>query len=459
MPLAVAEEDIGAHGMWSTHLRELHDRHLEELRRHVRSKEAHVLRKLEEMAESRFVRSEQPTTNSSTGALAADNCFSVSGTSLCAAHLNIGGDVFCVPWTTLLREPDSLFHVLYRLVNLEEPQQDNHHDGLYDDRRVDTHVLTTSLGDTADRDDLKSVAGPSATEGVAWRPRKGFVQRDRAGAILLNRDGQTFRHILNFLRGYPRLPCQSIEAVGFLAEDALYYGVPRLLTLLDQELLLQASFRLEGGRFWGRTAIALRSRFAFHQMDKAIVRTVGGTENDQAAFPADQCPVSSSMPDSHVAMVVPHRFQLGPSVSSDGVRFRSPYLVAFVGHRFFIAGRHTATFEIVRTGYIGIGVASESVVLSDAEFHRSPGVVVYYYTGSAHVSGTGEAPFRKDGLQKFALNDRVTVTADLDDRFVEFFINDRSELILHLPAAPRFRFAVAMKGNAAVTLVQEGQKR
>eukprot|EP00796_Vickermania_ingenoplastis_P008351 gene8351-5850_t len=56
------------------------------------------------------------------------------------------------------------------------------------------------------------------------------VPRDRRGRPFFDRDPTTFRHLLNFLRGYG-LP-EDTDAFPFLVEDAAYYGIAALTAQL-----------------------------------------------------------------------------------------------------------------------------------------------------------------------------------------------------------------------------------
>lgn len=122
-------------------------------------------------------------------------------------HLNVGGVPFDVPLATLTRDEDSYFH---RLLS-------------------GSHT----------------------------------VMLDKDGRIFLDRDGQSFRFVLNYLRGYKLNHLTSSE-LGFLAGDADFYGLPKMKAALgidnDDRLVMRfdhgPGINFERTRFRGAYAVA-----------------------------------------------------------------------------------------------------------------------------------------------------------------------------------------------------------
>lgn len=98
------------------------------------------------------------------------------------ARLNVGGELFVVPLSTLLsREPDSYFHVLFKTC-----------------RSVHIPVFT-----------------------------------DEGGAVFIDRDPVVFRYILNYLRGYKHFQMLDEELLRKLKVDARYFQLNGLLETLN----------------------------------------------------------------------------------------------------------------------------------------------------------------------------------------------------------------------------------
>lgn len=60
------------------------------------------------------------------------------------------------------------------------------------------------------------------------------VDRDADGSIVVDRDPSSFRHVLNFLRGYRKFNLPS-EDLSLLLADADFYALPQLRALLSVE--------------------------------------------------------------------------------------------------------------------------------------------------------------------------------------------------------------------------------
>lgn len=177
------------------------------------------------------------------------------------ASLNVGGVHYDVPFATLLRDEGSLFSIL---LGSDYP-----------------------------------------------------IERDASGSILIDRDGLSFRHVLNYLRGYPKSASLSSDELALLLSDADYFVLPQLRKMLSADDPQAGTFR----------------------------------------------------------------FESGPGVSPECNRIRVAYCVGVIGEKFLIAGRHRVNIEVRSGDYVGIGVVSDACVCFDQEFHRIFNSAVYYMTG------------------------------------------------------------------------------
>ena len=258
-------------------------------------------------------------------------------------HLNVGGMKFTVPYRTLVPtgDADSFFY----------------------------RILSNGTRGEADGDRLP-------------------LDRDSEGNIIIDRDPITFKHVLNYLRGYRKFHMLVAEELSLLRSDAAYYGLTGLSALLAD------------------------------------------SEDESGLFAP------------------------GPGVSIERKRIRVAYCVGFVGDRFLMTGRHAITLEIDSAEYLGIGVASDSCLASDQEYHKVCNSCVYYMTGILYSN----FPLHKkeENLEKYEAGDRVTIVLDMTARIVEFHLKN-SVKVLSVGSAQRLKFAVAMKLGSKVRIVQDEQ--
>jgi hypothetical protein len=210
------------------------------------------------------------------------------------------------------------------------------------------------------------------------------VAVDPSGRILLDRDGETFRHILNYLRGYK--PLLSTDEIETLLHDVQYYGLDELYATLAHQI----------------------------------------------------------QPHGNV-------FQYGGGTTLERNRFRSSYCVSLIGERYYMQGKHQITFEIRQCEYVGLGVVSDACACLDQEFHKTAHCCVYYMTGVFYSNYPHHK--KEEGLEKFARDDRITITLDMDDKTVSFAKMDRTVRIVQCSTATRLRFAVVMKLDSEVVIV------
>jgi hypothetical protein len=214
------------------------------------------------------------------------------------------------------------------------------------------------------------------------------VERDEDGAVLIDRDGDAFRHVLQYLRGYDRFPSFSAEDLAILLDDIEYYAIPKMRPLVEDA------------------------------------------------------------PDERSLL-----FQAGPGVNPEGTRLRAVYAVSPIGDRFIVAGRHQISFDILAAEYLGFGVISDQCFLMDQEYHRTTNCIVYYVTGVFYSNCPTHR--KEDGLSKLEPGQRVTLLLDMDDKTIEFFVNGKSVKIQSVATAARLRFAVTMKRETAVRIVEQ----
>jgi hypothetical protein len=210
------------------------------------------------------------------------------------------------------------------------------------------------------------------------------------GCILIDRDPLTFKHVLNYLRGYRKFHVLPDDEADLLRADAEFYCLPGLMALLDQ----------------GRAPV----------------------EDQETLFP------------------------VGPGVSLDRKKFRAAYCVGTVGDRFLMLGRHSISFLVLNAEYVGIGVISESCACFDQEFHKVPNSCIYYMTGIFY-SNFG-VHRKDENLEKYDAGDRITVVMDLTTRIIEFHVKGLVKLVSCGTAPLRFKFAVAMKNNSRVRIIR-----
>lgn len=124
-------------------------------------------------------------------------------------RMNVGGELFTVPFDTLLkREPESFF----------------------------TALLTE--GQVADYSSSNSSTTTNVME----------VNRDASGAVFIDRDPEIFRYILLYLRGYTYFHTLDEEKLHRLRVDARYYNLRHLLQVLNEpELLSDIKFKAGPG--------------------------------------------------------------------------------------------------------------------------------------------------------------------------------------------------------------------
>lgn len=277
--------------------------------------------------------------------------------------LNVGGVRYSALRSTLLAQESSFFTSLLAT--------------------LDSHRQATEAAAAAGVDDDR-------TEGALATVTP--VDVDETGAVLIDRDGEAFRHVLNYLRGYPKPISLTKEDAAVLLDDACYYALPGFAAMLTAD------------------------------------------------------PALGVQPPGTIT------FEPGPGINAEGTRVRTSYVVNFIGEGFILAGRHTITFSVLAADYLGIGVVSDQCTSRDTEFHRVANSVVYYMTG---VFYTNCPTHRKDdGFgRRYTAGDQVTVTLDMTHKTVEFFLNAQSVKIASVATAARLRFAVAMKQDSAVRIV------
>ena len=217
------------------------------------------------------------------------------------------------------------------------------------------------------------------------------VERDASGAIFIDRDPETFRIILNYCRGYSGIPNLTLGLAHRLLADAEYFNL---------------------------TALADEMRYY-------CLGTVPS---------------------------LPHQFSLpGAGINVDRTRLRAVYNVSPLGDRLLLCGRHSVTFHIKKAEYVGLGVISDDCVSFDSEFHRTRNCCVYYMTGLTYTN----FPFHKkeEASAKYAAGDYVTVTLDMQSKVVAFHVRGAAPRCYSCATAVRLRFAVVIKFDSEVTIV------
>eukprot|EP00871_Galdieria_phlegrea_P002748 jgi/Galph1/3474/GphlegSOOS_G2132.1 len=66
---------------------------------------------------------------------------------------------------------------------------------------------------------------------------KYAIQKDDQGAVFLDRDGDRFRHILNYLRSNTLHVGENIQLLGEILEEAEYFGLQSLVDKLREEVM------------------------------------------------------------------------------------------------------------------------------------------------------------------------------------------------------------------------------
>ncbi|EPY37977.1 hypothetical protein AGDE_05956 [Angomonas deanei] len=136
-------------------------------------------------------------------------------------------------------------------------------------------------------------------------------------SLFIDRDPDSFRHVLNYLRGYKE------NYFRLLAED---------------------------------TIKKLKSDADFYQL-----RGLGAIFSDEKKSK--------------------FLFNPGPGVSADRIRQCIVYSVFTVGDVFLVTGKHSITYRIHNVEYLGVGLVSDSCVDMDREHHKVPNSCVYYMSG------------------------------------------------------------------------------
>lgn len=214
---------------------------------------------------------------------------------------------------------------------------------------------------------------------------------DAQGAIMIDRDPASFRHIINYLRGYRRFNLTP-EELALVEMDIDYYMIPK--------------------------------------MRQAIYQSNG-----------------ENVPNSSNA----NRFVPGAGINQDGSRLRVAYAVSLIGDQMLIAGRHTIHFEVLSGEYLGMGVVSENCVSTDVEFHKTPNCCVFYMTGVFYSNFPNQR--KEEGLDKFTTGDIVSCTLDMDEKTIQYAVRGVTTKVISCAPATRLRFAAVGKLSSGCRII------
>ena len=206
------------------------------------------------------------------------------------------------------------------------------------------------------------------------------LPRGPDGTVYINRDGKTFRHILNYLRGYHVKVPQ--EDVALLVEDAHYYRLDRLM--VDLGLCSPPVWQFKDGP---------------------------GVENrDEAGRLSGSGAVWT--PASHGGL--------------SGSQFNTTTMVGTCGTEFFTSGIHMATFRVEKCEIVAIGCVSQAAEgANGTHFKNTPGCSCYLNTGEIfgnynnlyhqQVVGAPHPPRFREG-------DQITIHIEYDAQY-QYFSN------------------------------------
>ncbi|EPY35968.1 hypothetical protein STCU_00821 [Strigomonas culicis] len=217
---------------------------------------------------------------------------------------------------------------------------------------------------------------------------------EKTKSIFIDRDPATFRYIINYLRGYSYFQALGEEERTKLKVDAEYFCLKGLHDILTSESVDKASTRGEMGYF---------------------------------------------MKDA-------------PGVSVDRKRFRVVYCVSTIGDVYFVAGKHTITFHVVRADYVGIGLVSDSCINRDQEYHRTANCCVYYMSGVFYTNFPHHR--KEENLEKISDGDLITLTVDMDKGMAEYKLKSTTKMF-SIGRIARLKFSVIMKFMSQVRIVSE----
>ena len=204
--------------------------------------------------------------------------------------------------------------------------------------------------------------------------------RDRDHRLLIDRDGETFGHVLNVLRGKK---AQSVRPHSAMVEDDLRYYGP-----FSPQLAVPENF---------------------------------GNSN----------------------------LFCNP-LSAGSLSARATFCVGYVNGS-SVQGCNVVRFRMDRCAYVGVGVVSDSCSELDVEFHKSPLCCVYYMTGVLYTNFVNH--MKEEGHQRFFTNDVISISLNMDKKVIKFMNGDRIVRIIDCQSASRLRFAVVVKFESVVTIL------
>ena len=152
----------------------------------------------------------------------------------------------------------------------------------------------------------------------------------------------------------------------------------------------------------------------------------------------------------HEQMHAASKLFLNP-IADGGSTFRAAFSVGYIGEKPLMLGKHTMRFRIDHCSYVGIGVVSDYCTAIDTEFHKTPDCCVYYYTGVIYANYPHHT--KEEGHERFTSGDIVTIALDMDEKNIKFYTRGRIVRIVDCQTANRLRFAVVMKSESRVTIL------
>eukprot|EP00672_Neobodo_designis_P021762 CAMPEP_0174830734 /NCGR_PEP_ID=MMETSP1114-20130205/2689_1 /TAXON_ID=312471 /ORGANISM="Neobodo designis, Strain CCAP 1951/1" /LENGTH=311 /DNA_ID=CAMNT_0016064537 /DNA_START=24 /DNA_END=959 /DNA_ORIENTATION=- len=231
------------------------------------------------------------------------------------------------------------------------------------------------------------------------------VDRDPSGAILVDRDPAAFADVVTMLQGFGTFAFPSHERLQMLLADIDFYGV-------DAELV-SGPLRM---------------------CQASLLHT--SPDPEVVPGPID----TNSM-----------RLRPGACVFTDGRRLRNSYHVCPLSRESIVAGESFVSVRACDIEYVGIGVISEEVTSFDAEFHKVKNCAVFYMSG---LMFTNFGPHRRDETRvTWTPGDVITAVLSMDERTLSFWKADSFVRAVHIGSARALRFAVVLKDNSEVHVV------